>query len=364
MLNRNSTGMLISLIRRCMFNPDGFTLTSQHELDELWELASHKCTPFEKGSVTVTYKKVDKTYNTYTRPLWNWALSLIQDPSLATCFVWDAEKAYKFNGESYVQFYHEPWTADTFWAAQSGLPDDPAAKAICFLISADKSKLSSFGSQKAYAVVAGLANITADIRNSTRFGGSQVIGHQPIVKDDPNEKDKPAFSNFKNIVWHAALYKLLESIVDLSKVGHWTPCGDNVRRWLFPRILILAADYEEACVMALIRGLQGLYPCSICFVPWNEQSDLSTDHPLWTSAESQQIVATARAKRTKEEREDHLRDHGLRDIDNVFWKIAGSDPYKAISYDPLHADDGGFWGDHLFAQIKGRVEELGRQAIV
>lgn len=137
MLNRNSTGMLISLIRRCMFNPDSFTLTSQHELDELWELASHKCTPvcdmslesiniilvsttpkFEKGSVTVTYKKVDKTYDTYTRPLWNWALSLIQDPNLATCFVWDAEKAYKFNGESYVQFYHEPWTADAFWAAQ------------------------------------------------------------------------------------------------------------------------------------------------------------------------------------------------------------------------------------------------------
>jgi hypothetical protein len=120
-----------------MFNPDSFTLTSQHELDELWELASHKCTPvcdmslesiniilvsttpkFEKGSVTVTYKKVDKTYDTYTRPLWNWALSLIQDPNLATCFVWDAEKAYKFNGESYVQFYHEPWTADAFWAAQ------------------------------------------------------------------------------------------------------------------------------------------------------------------------------------------------------------------------------------------------------
>ncbi|KAJ7328476.1 hypothetical protein DFH08DRAFT_916712 [Mycena albidolilacea] len=355
MLNRNSTGMLISLIRRCMFNPDSFTLTSQHELDELWELASHKCTPFEKGSVMVTYKKVDKTYDTYTRPLWNWALSLIQDPNLATCFVWDAEKAYKFNGESYVQFYHEPWTADAFWAAQVSLPDDPGAKAVCFLISADKSKLSSFGSQKAYAVVAGLANITADIRNSTRFGGSQIVGHQPIVKDDPNEKDKPAFSNFKNIVWHAALYKLLESIVDLSKVGHWTPCGDDVLRWLFPRILILAADYEEVCVMALIRGLQGLYPCPIY---------LSTEHPLRTSAESQQIIATARAKRTKEEREEHLKDHGLRDIDNVFWKIAGSDPYKAISYDPLHADDGGFWGDHLFAQIKALVEELGRQAIV
>jgi len=48
----------------------------------------------------------------------------------------------------------------------------------------------------------------------------------------------------------------------------------------------------------------------------------------------------------------------------VFWKIGGSDPHEAISYDPLHADDGGFWGDHLFGQLKARVEELGRPAIV
>ncbi|KAJ7862034.1 hypothetical protein B0H14DRAFT_2575682 [Mycena olivaceomarginata] len=209
-----------------------------------------------------------------------------------------------------------------------------------------------------------IANIPVDIRNTTRFGGGQIVGHQPIVKDDPQDKDKPAFSNFKNIVWHEALYELLESIVDISMVGHWTPCGDGVDRQLFPRIVILAADYEEACVMALIRGLQGMYPCPICFVPWNEQSDLSTEHPLRTGSGSQHIVEEARKQRTKEEREAHLKDHGLRDIDNVFWKIHGSDPHEAISYDPLHADDGGFWGDHLFSQFKARIEALGRSAIV
>jgi len=66
------------------------------------------------------------------------------------------------------------------------------------------------------------------------------------VKDDPKENGKPAFSNFKNIVWHAALYKLLESLEIPSKVGHWTTCGDGIDRWLWPRIVILAADYEEA----------------------------------------------------------------------------------------------------------------------
>lgn len=57
-------------------------------------------------------------YDTCTRPLWEWARNLIQDPGLSSCFVWDAEKAYRFNGETYVRFYQEPWTADAFWAAQ------------------------------------------------------------------------------------------------------------------------------------------------------------------------------------------------------------------------------------------------------
>ncbi|KAJ7078038.1 hypothetical protein B0H15DRAFT_789221 [Mycena belliarum] len=364
MLNKDSTESLISLIWRCTRDPTQFTLVDQHELDKLWDLASHKCVPFEKGLMTIKYKDENKEFDTYTRPLWDWVRSLVQDPGLAPCFVWDAEKVYKFNGESYVRFYHEPWTANAFWAAQSALPDDPAAKPVCLSVYADKSKLSSFGTQKAYAVIARVANVPISIRNSVRFGGGQVVGHQPIVKDDPQENGKAAFTNFKNIVWHNAFYKLLESLVLPSKVGDWTICGDGITRWLWPLILILAADYEEACVMALIRGLQGLYPCPICFVPWNEQSDLSTEHPRRTGLESQQILEEARAKRTVTEREELLKQNGLRDVDNVFWKIGNTDPHEAISYDPLHADDGGFWGDHLFAQFKARITEQGRAATV
>ncbi|KAJ6542460.1 hypothetical protein DFH09DRAFT_1249393 [Mycena vulgaris] len=353
------------LRRKCGY-PNEFTLANQRELDELWGLASHKCTAFRKDTIKIQYKTEDKEFDTYTRPLWDWVLSLVQDPRLSACFVWDAEKAYKFNGETYVRFYHEPWTADAFWAAQSALPNDPAAKPVCLVVYADKSKLSSFGTQKAYAVVARVANIPIAIRNSTRFGGGQLVGHQPIVKDDPQENGKPAFSNFKNIVWHIAFSKLLESLVHPSKVGNWTKCGDEIIRWLWPMILILAADYEEAfrSVMALIRGLQGLYPCPICFVPWDQQSDLSTAHPLRTGIESQRILEEARETRTVAEREEILKDHGLRDVKNAFWELGNTDPHQAISYDPLHADDGGFWGDHLFGQFKARITELGRPAIV
>ncbi|KAJ7835622.1 hypothetical protein B0H13DRAFT_2240067 [Mycena leptocephala] len=352
MLKKDSTQTLISLIQRCNANPEDFTLDSQRELDELWELASHKCTEFVRGTVTIQYKDEDKTYNTYVRPLWDWARSLIQDPRLASSFIWDAEKAYKFDGETYVRFYQEPWTADAFWEAQSSLPDHPAAKPVCYVIYADKSKLSSFGTQKAYAVVARLANINIETRNSTRFGGGQVVGHQPIVDEDSKEKGKPAFANFKNIVWHTAFYELLESLVIPAKVGDWMTCGDRIPRWLWPIILILAADYEEACVMALIRGLTSMYPY------------LSIEHPQRVAEDSERLIQEARALRTAAEREELLKDNGLRDIENAFWKIRGADPHKALSFDPLHADDGGFWGSHLFSEIKKRATELGREAIV
>ena len=67
-----------------------------------------------------------------------------------------------------------------------------------------------------------------------------------IQVGDPQEyKEKTPWVNFKRVVWHASFYKLLESIEEASKSGHWVNCGDGISRHIFPLILILAADYEE-----------------------------------------------------------------------------------------------------------------------
>ncbi|KAK7001923.1 hypothetical protein R3P38DRAFT_2540149 [Favolaschia claudopus] len=342
MLNQKLSETLLSLIRRCGENRREFTINNFAELDKLWSLASHKCTEFSEDEITVSYKSEDQMFKTYTRPLWDWILGLVQDARLAPFFVWDAEKAYKFNGEVYTRFYHEPWTANAFWEAQSFLPKHPLAKLVGLIVYVDKSKLSTFGTEKAYAVI----------------GGGQIVGHQPVVKDDAKQNKK--HTDFKNVVWHTAFRKLLESLVHHAKLGSWTKCGDDILRWLFPVLLILAADYEEACVMTLIRGLQSLYPCPICFVPWNEQSDLSTEHPLRTAKDSKARLEEARACATLGEREELLKDYSLRDVENSFWKI-GADPHKTISFDRLHAY-GGLW-DHLFNQVKDRVTVLGRPSI-
>ncbi|KAJ7443500.1 hypothetical protein B0H11DRAFT_2091370 [Mycena galericulata] len=357
MLNRNQTKTLISLLRRCIANPQGFTIETHSDLEKQWELASKKCTQFEKYDVAVPYKGVDHIFEMYARPLWSWTLDLIQDPRLADFFVWDAEKAFIYNGKKYVRFFTEPWTADAMWDIQSKIPDSPDHKLCPYIIYADKAKLSSFASQKGYPIIARLANMVVSLRNSSEWGGGQIVGWLPVVEEDQAEASKPGYVNFKNAVWHKSFYKLLESIVASSKAGEWTQCGDGHLRCLYPMILIKACDYEEACVMALIRGLQALYPCPICYIKAEDQSDTTIIAPLRTGHQSQGVIKKAR-KLNAEGRENLLKSHGLRNVDNVFWSVAYSDPHQGLSFEHLHSYSLGLWGKHLFPRIKKHAERI------
>lgn len=66
----------------------------------------------------MAYKGKEKEYDVWYRPLWAWARSLLREPQLANHFEWDAQRLYKHDGEEFVRFYHEPWTADRWWDIQ------------------------------------------------------------------------------------------------------------------------------------------------------------------------------------------------------------------------------------------------------
>ena len=129
------------------------------------------------------------------------------------------------------------------------------------MIYADKNKLSSFGTQKGYPVVARLANLEGDIRNGAGIGSGQVVGWLPVVNfptstpnqiadllqvdEEASETGKKEFADFKHVVWHDSFSHLLKSLQSHASTGYMTCCGDNILRWLFPLILIVSADYEE-----------------------------------------------------------------------------------------------------------------------
>ncbi|KAF8834824.1 hypothetical protein BDN67DRAFT_992580 [Paxillus ammoniavirescens] len=357
-LSKEQTDNLLHLIWRILARNTGFTLKSHTDVSDAWTRASMQLTPFEKHIVPVRHKKEDLKFEVHIRPLWDWAMDLLQDPFLAPHFVWDAEHLYKHNGTRFERFVDEPWTADRWWQIQSALPDNGVP--FAFILHADKTNLSSSGKVKGYPVVARCGNLPVGLRNGDGIGGGRMVGWLPIVSEDSGQDGKLTFTNLKHVVWHQSFLKLLDSIILLSKTGFAHKCFDDVLRWLYPIILILSADYEEQCVMAAIRGFNSYTPCPVCLVPANELYDHTTTHALRTCDEARARHELYR--KSRKAGDAYMKAHSLRPVDNAFWRINHSDPHQFFCFDPLHVDDIRMWGDHLFEELKKCLERLGRAA--
>ena len=66
--------------------------------------------------------------------------------------------------------------------------------------------------------------------------------------------------------------------------------------------------------MALIRGLNSLFPCPVCLVPGDKLSDLSETFPLRTTEAMKAVYEEANKAPSAVEKEAILKDSGLRDI--------------------------------------------------
>jgi hypothetical protein len=64
--------------------------------------------------------------------------------------------------------------------SQTNLPQEDA-KPLTFCVFADKTKLSSFGTQKGYPVIFRCTNLPVGLRNGTGLGGGRIVGWLPIV---------------------------------------------------------------------------------------------------------------------------------------------------------------------------------------
>lgn len=132
--------------------------------------------------------------------------------------------------------------------------------------------------------------------------------------------------------------------------------------------------------MSLIRGFGGKCPCPICLVPDDKLSNLSLDYEHRTTEKMQSILDDANSMDHKKDGENLLKSVGLRGIDasifpsskirivtlnllqNVFWHIENSDPFRALSFDRLHFNHGGLVSDHFWPEVQKRVSDIGRPA--
>jgi hypothetical protein len=75
---------------------------------------------FIKHSITVLYKRENRTFEVHARSIWQWVLDLLHNPHIAPYFVWDAERLYKHNDTEFERFYDKPWMAYSWWDIQVG----------------------------------------------------------------------------------------------------------------------------------------------------------------------------------------------------------------------------------------------------
>ncbi|KAG1738319.1 uncharacterized protein EDB91DRAFT_1237726 [Suillus paluster] len=330
-LSQPQIDRLINLLHRSKQDSESFTLRNYKDVQNTWSAISHRLTPFTKQTIQVPYNGVDQEFTLYYWDLWDWACDLLRDPYIGPQFTFDAHCLLKFDGNTFVRFIDEPWTADRFWEAQSSMPSH--AKPLAFILYADKAKLSSFGREKGYPVIARIANLPASIRNGEGVGGGRVVAWLPIIKDDPSKSGNLKFADFKVAVWQESFKLILKF-----------ECWDKLQRLFFPFVLILSADYEEQCVMSLIRGVMGKFPCPICLVPQDELHSLLDTWPLRTCRDSVRLLRKARRKTTKAKREKKLKSQSLRDVELL-------DVFRALCFDCLHTHHEGLWGKHLFAAV-------------
>ncbi|KAI6155058.1 hypothetical protein BKA82DRAFT_4326433 [Pisolithus tinctorius] len=255
-LNREQANCIIKL-SKC-FHTEDCTLNSYNDLKSSWQAASHHMMAFQKSVISVPFAGEMMEFDVYYCSLWDWACNLLKDSNVGQYFVFDAKHLAKFDGSSFVCFINKPWTANDFWNVQSGLPSD--GKVLAFILYTDKSKLSSFGRQKGYPVVAWIANLLTWIHNGEGLGGGRV------VKEDKRYSGKKSFTNFKNHVWHESFKKILDTILEYLNTSCWVMCWDGITCQLFPTVLILLADYEEQVEQILAK--QGLHDVDSCSDPF------------------------------------------------------------------------------------------------
>ncbi|KAI6140797.1 hypothetical protein BKA82DRAFT_4331799 [Pisolithus tinctorius] len=318
---------------------------SSNQVDSLLKLVhciSQGTASFSKFEITAPYKGNDVTFPVHICPLWDWALDLLQNSSLAPHLVWDAQWLFKHDGERCEHFYTEPWTGDRWWDIQSRLPSHvDNAVPFTFIIYTDKTWLSSHGTVKGYPVIAHCVNLPVHVCNGERYGSGCVVGWLPIVPELAKEEGKTGYANFKRVVWHTAFFQLLEKVAELSKVGYLHECYDKVLCWLFPLVLILSADYEELCSKC---------PCLFCLVPLEQLWDLKKTYEMHTTEQHKRALALFEEKKTVGEKK--LKSLGLCPVKNAFWSVEHSEPEQAASFEPLHSLHGGMGGKHIHGELR------------
>ncbi|KAG2056752.1 hypothetical protein BDR06DRAFT_879276, partial [Suillus hirtellus] len=116
-LTKVQTNELISLIHCTAF--EQFSVTDYDSVCTMWDAASPYHAKVSLNPMTCyTSLTINFQVQFKKEPLWDWACDLLKDHHFSPHFVFDAQHLYKYDGQNFVHFFDEPWTANAFWDSQ------------------------------------------------------------------------------------------------------------------------------------------------------------------------------------------------------------------------------------------------------
>ncbi|KAG1844256.1 hypothetical protein C8R48DRAFT_780313 [Suillus tomentosus] len=337
------------------------TLENHRDMEQALKAARAYVVP--EGIVSATYNGQTFTFKFPYRDPWKIYENWITDPTLSWEIFWYPVQKYLCQNGKELAVYDDINTGKLWWTIQDTLPNIDGLP-HCFLPTIfwlDKGMITK--RVRKHPMLLRLAFLPRAIRNGSGNGGGVLIGYMPVVQDprDPSDRssaEKLAFACFKCEVYHKVLSVIFGSLRSRGRCGEAMECGDLIRQVIYPGIPIASVDSKESWALTSTRAGLAEYPCPKCLVSNCEQHKLVSEFKLRTVGAMKQAFEEAMRSLTKSASEKILQQNGLHATFNFFWSLPHSDPYLAISYDKLYADDLGKFGKHLWPLLLSVLEEL------
>ncbi|KAF8211914.1 hypothetical protein K438DRAFT_1805609 [Mycena galopus ATCC 62051] len=349
------------------------TIKTVNELKFHLERTKNYDVEFHEHKFEDSFDGEEYHFRFFYRNPWDWLLDFISDPTLADDIAWYPSRKYLVVHGNLRCLRDDFCNSDKWWDMQNTLPVVTGLPHCLLPLLAwlDKDRVSSHTNM--HPIIFRSLFLPSVIRNTSGNGGGELGGFMVQVQDpkDPEDRSQAAkirFAKFKRDIYHQVLRVIfVETLNQQASAGRCVPCGDAVRRVLFPHIPVLSLDGEEACTCATTCSSLADFPCPRCLVRQDQLHNFfskTLDFPLRTTATMKAVYEQAQAERFKGDAEDLLQHHGLHLTENAFWSLAGSDPYDAISYETLHADDTGKWGKHLWPLLQEVLTATGHKGMI
>ncbi|KAI4294084.1 hypothetical protein K525DRAFT_213530, partial [Schizophyllum commune Loenen D] len=219
------------------------TFRSVSDVERSMALARKYTIQFRESTVTASFRGEQRSFRFLYRDVWEFILSLVQDPTLASDITWHSvtKTLHDEHGEQLV--IDQPNTAKNWRDVDDKLPN-ASPFPHCWVpihIWLDEGRVTHNITK--YPIIVRALFLPDWIRNASGNGGGLLVGY---MLEDPNPgdvtDDDEEFAQFMRELYQHELELIFASCRSRARNGDVVRCGDGISRALHPGLGIASMD--------------------------------------------------------------------------------------------------------------------------